>query len=113
MNIFGVNKGRRREGLERMLAVLQARAMIARTRAWVKVLKPYIENQKAAAAEAWHKMEIDRLTDSQLVRNEIAQRATVKSMQNIIDFVEGNEAHIKQIRADLEKIENAEKGGKR
>ncbi len=106
--MFG-EKGKRTAGLEKTLAALEARRGSSQTGAWQNTLSPYIKDVAKKAHDAWHATEIDGLTDSEIVRNLIAQRATVKALQGIIDFVEGNEQRIKQIRADLEKIEKGRK----
>lgn len=100
--------GQQKEKLERVAADAQAWAGFAESAIWEK-LREHIEKVIIApSVSAFHEAQIDGKTNEELVRNMVAQRATIKTAKSIIGFVTGHALRLKEAQRELENITKAE-----
>ncbi len=81
----------RKEELQNFVDFQGKLQFVSRYQGW-KIIEAYIRARIEEAEKAWHATSIDNLTNEKIVRKLMAQRAKVKALQDILNFVHSKEA---------------------
>lgn len=79
--------GTRIDALEKQVEQSNCIRDMLESSGWKEYTEPYLQQQIDKAREAWWKSAIDGKTNEQLVRNMVAQRATVLSLTNFVNHL--------------------------
>jgi len=99
----------RTDALQKKINDTQEWVDFAGTDRWEKLKNRILNEVVNPAKEAFHKTEIDLLTDEKVLRGFLGQRATVKVGLKIIGLVEGSILENLQAKKELEEIEKHKK----
>ncbi len=96
----------RKQELEGFVEFQKKLQFVSRYQGW-KIIEAYIRARIEEADKAWHATSIDTLTNEKVVRKLMAQRATVKALQDVLNLVHDEEA-LKIAMRELNIIEHME-----